>query len=137
MMPEPVNKKNVWVFTVLCIAAISNITLNLILVPHFGLIGGAISSFISFLLLATLSVVIAFKYFKFNLGFGFMIKSVIASILMSLAICLINPINIGQVILAMAVGVIIYLILLWALKAVKTNELIALMEVITNLNIRK
>jgi len=107
---------------------ITNIILNLILIPKYGVVGAAIATVISEVLF-----LLAYSYLikRYKIGLGFIkigiltIKPLIASILMVLII-----INISDLLLGAAVGVISYVGALWILKTFKKEDKDLLMRVI-------
>ena len=54
-----------------------NIVLNFILIPHYGVIGAAISSMVTQLATGLCQYIIAFRLFKFNFNLKFTIVTVI------------------------------------------------------------
>jgi len=77
--------------------AIVNFGLNLFFIPYFGILGAAITTLIAFFLVFILISYYSFKDLMFNLDPYFVIKSVIASICMSLLILGWHPEGIIQV----------------------------------------
>jgi O-antigen/teichoic acid export membrane protein len=116
-------KKTYWVLRLLIISAALNIGLNLLLIPTMGIVGAAVATLIAYIVLGILTVVIAFRYFKFDLGFVFIIKSVVASAVMALGIWLFKPLGVVEVIIAILLGIIVYFAILLVLKGFTKNEL--------------
>ena len=73
------------------IAAAANLGLNILVVPHLGILDAATTTVISCSLVLGLTTYYAFKEFKFDIGWRFIIKSLIASAAMSLAIWKMSP----------------------------------------------
>jgi O-antigen/teichoic acid export membrane protein len=117
-----VNKTHL-VLALLSISAALNIILNLLLIPQLGIVGAAVATLIAFIALGILAVVIAFRYFKFDLGFAFITKSVLASAVMAFAIWLYKPWGIIEVIISIFIGIIIYFAMILVLKGFEQREL--------------
>jgi O-antigen/teichoic acid export membrane protein len=105
------------------IAAILNLGLNIIVVPYLGILGAAITTLIAFTLAFGLTAYYSFKYFKFDIDFGFILKSVFASIVISLVIIKWNPIGVLNVLIVIGVCAAVYAILLLLLKGIKKEEI--------------
>lgn len=116
-------KKTYWVLRLLILSALLNIGLNLLLIPHLGIVGAAVATLIAYTVLAIITVVIAFRYFKFDLGFVFIMKSVLASAVMALGIWLYKPWGITEVVIAILLGIIIYFAIILVLKGFTKKEL--------------
>jgi O-antigen/teichoic acid export membrane protein len=121
-------KKTSWVLKLLVISTALNIGLNLLLIPRIGIVGAAVATLIAYAVLAILTIVIAFRYFKFDLGFVFIMKSVLASAVMAGAIWLYKPWGITEVIIAILLGIIIYFAIILVLKGFSKKELSMIKE---------
>jgi O-antigen/teichoic acid export membrane protein len=128
-----VNKTS-WILSILGLASVFNVGLNLLLVPRFGIVGAGVANMLANGLVAILTVYISFKYFKFDLNPGFIIKSVIASSLMALTIWFLNPSKIYQIITSILLGIIIYTVLLLVLKGIDKNEFRFLKNLVMGFN---
>ena len=116
-------KKTKYNAYLLAIAAVTNIILNIILIPPMGILGAAIATLFTFLELFMCRFYFSRKFFKFNLNFPFIIKSVIASLIMSGFILKYNPIGTLNVLISIGFGGGIYFGLMWLLKGVNKDEL--------------
>jgi O-antigen/teichoic acid export membrane protein len=121
-------KKTYWVLRLLILSAALNIGLNLLLIPHLGIVGAAVATLIAYAVLAIFTVVIAFRHFKFDLGFVFIMKSVLASAVMAGAIWLYKPWGITEVVIAILLGIIVYFAIILVLKGFSKNELSMIKE---------
>jgi O-antigen/teichoic acid export membrane protein len=117
-------KQTHWVVRLLVMAAILNICLNLLLIPYFGILGAAMASLIAYVVLGILTLFVSFRYLKFDLGFPFIAKSILASAIMAIIIWLLDPLGITMVAASMILGLIIYLTLILIFKGFSRNELI-------------
>ena len=75
--------------------------LNIIFIPYFGIIGAAIVTVISYTLAFILGLFFTRKDFKMKFDYFFILKSLTASILMSIFIILANPQGLLNVIIIM------------------------------------
>ncbi len=104
------------------IAAVVNLGLNILMVPHLGILGTAIATLISSLLVLGLTTYYAFKEFKFDIGWRFIIKSLVASAIMSSAVWLMHPQDSLATIITVVVGVAVYGIALLLLRGFNKEE---------------
>ena len=109
------------------LGAIINITLNIIFLPIYGIIGAAVSTLIAFSIILVISTYYSHKYLKFNFEFRYMLKYVIkitlGSAIMSIFIVMIHPITILSTIFSVLVSIVIYLISMFLLKVITNKEL--------------
>ena len=130
-------KKTYWIVRLLSISAALNIGLNLLLIPRLGILGAAVATLVAYAVLAILTVVISFRYFKFDLGFSSIMKSVLASAVMALVIWLLNPSSITKVIISILLGIVVYSAIIFALKGFNKNELSLLKDFISGFKIKR
>ena len=104
-------------------AAVLNIGLNILVVPHMGILGAAITTLIAFSLAMGAISYYSFKEFKFSIDWHFIIKSLIASAVMSLAVWLMAPQGYLYTILTVVAGVIIYGAVLMLLRGFSKEEI--------------
>jgi len=104
-------------------AAIVNFGLNFIFIPHFGILGAAITTLIAFTLAFSLTLFYSSRYFTFSIDRRFILKSVFASTIMSLIIIRLNATSIIELIIAIIIGILIYAITLFILKGVNKEEI--------------
>lgn len=119
------NKKTKINGSVWILAGISNIILNLFLIPQFGILGAAIATLMSYTLTVSITFYYNHKYLKFKFDFDtkFIIKSIIASILISVIILFINPSTILDVIITIIFSFIIYIFVLYIIKGINKKEI--------------
>lgn len=117
-------KKKTKVFGIIwIIAATLNLGLNVILVPYLGIIGAASSTLITYLFAAVITIIYANKFFKFNFGLTFIMKSTVSSILMSLLMFIIKPYGIINVLITILICSTVYFTLIITLKGIKKEEM--------------
>jgi O-antigen/teichoic acid export membrane protein len=112
---------------VLCVAA-TNVLLNLMLIPQWGIEGAAISTLISYGAQAVIVYLYAIRYFKIQLPYGFILKAGIGSVLMYAVLTLFEPVNLLQSASVAFVGVLIYGVVMVVLGAVRKDELVRLQK---------
>ena len=105
------------------LAALINIVINIVFVPHYGIIAAAISTLIAYGFAFAVSLYYSVKYIKITFDIRFMLKSLVASILMSSVIISIHPKTVIGIIITIALSAIVYMIILLLLKGISTNEL--------------
>ena len=130
-------KKTSWILWLLSISAALNIGLNLLLIPRLGILGAAVATLIAYAVLGILTLVVSFRYFKFDLGFSFIMKSILASAIMTLAIWLFNPVSITAVTISILLGMVIYFAMIFALKAFSKSELGMVKDLVSGFNITR
>ena len=104
-------------------AAILNLGLNLFFIPYIGILGAAITTLLAFALALILISFYSFKYFKFDIDFRFIFKSIFASIVMSLVIIKWNPAGILNILIVIGICAVVYAVILLLLKGVKKEEI--------------
>ncbi|MCK4308077.1 polysaccharide biosynthesis C-terminal domain-containing protein, partial [candidate division WOR-3 bacterium] len=104
-------------------AATLNLGLNIIVIPYIGIIGAAITTLIAFSFAFILTTYYSFKYLTFNIDFRFILKSIFASIVMSLVIIKWSPIGVLNVLIAIGVCAVVYAAVLLILKGIKKEEI--------------
>ncbi|MCK5430850.1 MAG: polysaccharide biosynthesis C-terminal domain-containing protein, partial [Anaerolineales bacterium] len=104
------------------VAAVVNLAINIIVIPRIGILGAAISTLAAYSLALGIVVYYSFKEFRFSIDWRFVIKSLAASIVMSLIIWGIAPQTNAQTILTVVAGVVVYAALLISLKGFSRAE---------------
>jgi O-antigen/teichoic acid export membrane protein len=115
-------KKTAIMGTIWMLCAALNFGLNLVLIPYLGLIGAALTTFLAFLLAFVLTTLYSFRYFKFDVNGGFIVKSVFGSGMIALFLLLWNPSGLLSIILSIALAAAIYLTILFALRGFTIQE---------------
>ncbi len=107
---------------IVTISAALNIGLNFIFIPLFGIMGAAVTTLIAFVFLCALTWIYSFRKFSFEVDWKFILKSISASLIMALAVFLINPIGLYRVMSTIAIGILIYFALITLLKGFSKKE---------------
>ncbi len=108
---------------VLSTSAVVNVGLNLVLIPRLGILGAALATVFAYGVLGGLTIVLTRRYFRFDLGWVFIAKSVAASGVMGLCLHLIAPVSIPSVLLSIVAGTAIYFVVLIALRGLTRAEI--------------
>lgn len=127
-------KKTHWVGIILGISAILNIGLNLLLIPRMGIVGAAVATLITYGLSGIFNLLISFRYLRYDIGLPFLMKSIVASGIMVLAIRFIDPSGITEIIVSIVSGIIIYFALLLPMRGFKKSEIDLVRKLVTNFN---
>jgi len=104
-------------------AALLNLGLNIALVPRFGILAAAAATLVSYTLVTVVTVFLSTKLLRFSVAPAFILKSVIASLVMSLVIRLLNPTGLPDVLLAIGLGTLIYFVVLLLARGLSLNEI--------------
>jgi len=86
-------------------------------------LGAAITTLIAYALAFVLTAYYSFKYLKFNIDFRFILKSIFASIVMSLVIIKWSPVGISNILIEIGVCAVVYAIVLLLLKGIRKEEI--------------
>ena len=105
------------------LVAISNIVLNIILVPHLNILGAAISTLICYILAFSVTATASKKTMRLPFDIKELLKIIIASLIMGIIVYMMNPNGIINVLISIIVGVIVYFAIIFILKAVTRKEI--------------
>ncbi len=105
------------------VASVLSISFNIILIPHFGILGAAVATLISYLSIFILGTFYSFKYITIKLDISFILKCIFASIMMSLFVTLIKPEGILNIVISVIGSILIYLLIMILLKGINKNEI--------------
>jgi O-antigen/teichoic acid export membrane protein len=115
----------IWAF-----AALLNFGLNLIIVPYMGILGAAITTLLAYALAFTATLFYSSKYLKFDMELYFILKSILASILMSSLIIIWNPVGILNILVVIGVCAVVYAAVLLILRGIKKEEIMFFKELL-------
>lgn len=116
-------KKTKLIAIIWAIAAVLNFVLNLIFVPIFGILAAAITTLLAYIVAFLLIWHFAFKELQFKIDWQFIIKSIIASVLMILFINWFNPTGLLNSIIAIILAVFVYAALIFLFKGFSKKEI--------------
>ena len=105
------------------IAASSNIILNLLLIPHLGIIGAAISTLFSYSFMVIECYIISSKYLPIQIDYYTIIKSIISSLLMGLFILFYSPTSLKELVFTIFTCILLYIISMCLIKGLNSEEL--------------
>lgn len=105
------------------LAALINLGLNLLIVPIWGILGAAITTLIAYSVLVAIEVHYSLKEFRFDIDWRFIIKSLIASAIMTLVIWSMHPQSNLNIIITALVGVAVYGAAIFLLRGFAKEEI--------------
>ncbi|MBE9481799.1 MAG: flippase [Bacteroidetes bacterium] len=105
------------------VAALLNIVFNFILIPSIGILGAAIATLISYIVMVLACIHISFKHITFDWNFIFISKCIVASSIMYGVILLKSPSNATELLILSGLGAVIYLLILLSFKSFSKNEI--------------
>lgn len=104
------------------IAAVSNVLINLILIPTVGILGAALSTLISYFLMAMLCVHISLKHFKLDFYFLDFAKSILSSMSMYFLVSNFAISGILELFEAVGAGTFIYIVVMFLVGGFTDHE---------------
>lgn len=104
------------------IAAVSNVLINLILIPTVGILGAALSTLISYFLMAMLCVHISLKHFKLDFYFLDFAKSIVSSMSMYFLVSSFAISGILELFEAVGAGTFIYIVVMFLVGGFTDHE---------------
>ena len=116
-------KKTHYTTIIISIAAAINIVLNYFFIKAIGIEGAAISTFVSYLFLASVVTLLARKQIHYNFDFKFMFKCILASVIMYVVIKQVVITSIFMVLLVILLAAAIYLILTVILRCFSQEDI--------------
>lgn len=122
----PMDKTNLVIISV-AVGAIANLGFNFILIPSHGALGAAISTLIAEFAVLLTQILIGRGYFPFKIKALFNIKYIVATIIMALSvIAVVKFVNgdLATILIATAIGAIVYITMLLLMKDQLTLDLI-------------
>jgi O-antigen/teichoic acid export membrane protein len=108
--------------TIWLIAAVLNLSLNILFVPIFGILGAAAITLVAYLVAFILTILYASKQFKFDFDLMFIVKSLVASIVMASIIIWMNPQGVINIITTVIISTVVYFVVLIILKGINREE---------------
>lgn len=114
-------KKTKYNFWIQAIPAILNIVLNIILIPLIGIIGAAIATLFSFVIMCIVTYIVTIKYLRFKIDVIFVLKIILSSIIMaSIVFLLKDQINL---LLQLCIGIVLYFLFCYIFKIFNKQEI--------------
>jgi O-antigen/teichoic acid export membrane protein len=116
-------KKTPLLGTVWISAAVLNVGLNVLLVPHLGMIGAALTTLVAYVLVFVVIATYALRFLYFHIDVKSVLKSLCASLVMSLVIVYLAPTGYPHIIGTLLLSLIVYVAVLAGLRGFSSNEL--------------
>ncbi|MFC1932408.1 oligosaccharide flippase family protein [Chloroflexota bacterium] len=107
---------------ILSSACVLNIILNALLIPRWGITGAAIATTVTFFTEMLATIIVSSRYFRIDYSAAFILKSVVASSIMGLAVWWVNPVSIAKIFIGAFIGVVVYFLILLALRGFTRAE---------------
>ena len=108
--------------TLMAAAAAVNLSLDVLLIPRIGIIGPAFATLAAFSMLFVGAFLMTRKHIKIDVDFGFLVKCVLASLVIGLLAYFLRPTGWINLAMAVALCVAAYFALLFAMRAFKPHE---------------
>lgn len=127
-------KKKTWLVAIITtFSALMNIIFNIILLPRIGIIGAAISTFIAYLILVSISYLVSKKYFPISLSYKTILISLLTFMVCFILLALLSKINIANwMITIFRVSLIIlYPLFLILVRAISFGEVLENIHMLT------
>ena len=105
----------------LAVAAV-NVGANVVVVPHLGILGAAVTTLIAYSLALLIGSCYSFREFKFGIAWSFIGKSLIASAVMAVAVYLLHPQSDSATVVAVLTGAATYSAVLILMKGFTRSE---------------
>lgn len=105
------------------VGAITNFTINMLLIPRFMHNGAIVASVISEVIVATMSIIMAMKYVSIELDFRFCVVTIVAGLLMGISVYL-STILFDNDFLCMIGGIAIGMIVYFTVNLIFKNPII-------------
>lgn len=121
--PIALVKKTKFLGCVWIIAAILNFGLNLLFVPRLGIQGAAITTLAAYVVVLALTIHISRKYIIFYVDYLFIIKCILASVLMSILILVWYPKGLFDLLVMIGVSALVYFVCLLIMRGFDETEL--------------
>ncbi len=104
-------------------AATTNLGLNILVVPHLGILGAALTTLIAYLIALGVGSYYSIKELKFDIDWPFIGKSVAASAIMTLVIWPIHIQSNLATIIAVLISIAVYAVVILLFKGFRKEEL--------------
>jgi O-antigen/teichoic acid export membrane protein len=105
------------------VAASSNVLLNILLIPSYGIEGAAISTLISYFLMIVLCIYVSMKHFVFHFYLYDIVKSIFASLVMYLFVSHFSISNVYELFGIAVMGIVVYIFLMFIIGGFSKHEI--------------
>ena len=104
-------------------AALLNLGLNIVFVPRFGVLAAAVTTLVSYTLVTAVIIFFSTRHLRFDIKGGFILKSLVSSLVMSLIIWKLSPVGIINLLWVIVLGILVYFGSLFLMKSFSINEI--------------
>jgi len=125
-----------WLPLMIGVAAATNAGINIALIPKMGIIAAAISTIVSYFILAAIVTLWARRAISYKMDFKFLGKVVAATLIMAFCLRFIPTTSVWYVILAIFAGAAIFALGLWLLRAFSAQDRRLIREAVSGMNPR-
>lgn len=125
-----------WLPLMVAVAAVINVGINVVLIPQIGIIGAAISTIVSFFVLAVIVTVQARRAISYKIDFKFLSKVVAATLVMAFCLKFIEINSVLGIVLAIIAGAAIFGLGIFLSRAFSREDRRLIREALTGLNPR-
>jgi len=115
-------KQTKWIPLIATVCAVISASLNYVLVPRIGIIGGAVSTCVSYFMLASIYFLWARKIIAYKIDLLFLGKVIVASFLIVLFLHYFKATNILDIIFDAIAGIVIFVLAIFLLRAFSEQD---------------
>lgn len=108
------------------LSAILNVGLNILIVPHIGIIGAALTTLIAFSIALALVIYTSNQYISVDINIYYILKTLVASFLMSILIVLFYPTGMATLVTLICFCCVFYIIIMLLLNGFTKEEILFL-----------
>jgi len=125
-----------WLPLMIGVAAATNAGINIALIPKIGIMAAAISTIVSYFILAAIVTVWARRAIGYKMDLKFLGKVVGATVIMAFCLRFIPTNNVWELVLAIIAGAAIFALGLWLLRAFSAQDRRLIRETVSGMNPR-
>ena len=125
-----------WLPLMIAVAAATNAGINIALIPRIGIMGAAVSTIVSYFLLATVVTVWGMRAIRYKLDYKFLSKVAVATLVMAFFIRSFEVSSVLSIIMTVTAGGAIYSVGLLVLRAFSKQDWKLVKEAFAHLNPR-
>ncbi len=126
-------KKTIWLPIINGSGAFINIIINIALIPTIGIMGAAISTLAAFFVITLIVYLWGKQHIDYKLDYIFILKVVVATLIMSASIWFIDVNSIPGVFMVIIAGLSIYIVAIYLLKVFSNQDKELIKQVFTGL----
>lgn len=115
-------KKTKWIPLITLASALVNILLNIFLIQRIGIIGAAISTVVSYMILASIVIIWVQRSLRYNFDLKYLFKIICATFIMTICLKFVNITGTVEIIVDIVLGALIYLFCILIFKTLSKTE---------------